>query len=364
MQALTPDTVTLATSPGPLPPTDSLLPQSLYFLKNDNAGFMQVYRLDPDGKTTRQITFEPSNVESYDVSPKDGSVAYTSNNQLLLVNSDGAGRNVLVDGGPLDSDDAYITRRVGGVVWSPDGETIAFGFGGLNFYALSSGGANRVLENLVDTSPGIPILREGYAPVAYAPDGRKLLVNIAYYEGGVYAIYYLDGGTLVRSPENPVSCCVGSWSPDGSVYYAASPYLGLIAPGLWRINADGTVVALLGIDSSQGGPIHFAQSPILGPDGRLYFFYNSVPSVEEVTSRTPLFMVSSEQDGVSDRVNLLPTPFDPVNEILWAPDASFAVMAFAPLPEVYQGGRVEMVYTDGRPRITLVPFAQDMRWGP
>lgn len=358
MQALTPGI------PPTVPPGGDLLPHALYYLDHDSAGFLQVNRLDRDGSTVHQITFEPANVDSYAVSPVDGSVAYTSNNQLLLAAPDGSGRRVLVDGGPLGSDESYYTSQVGGVAWSPDGATIAFGFGGLNFYALGSGAVNTALENSIDTAPGFPILREGYRPVAFAPDGEKLLVHIAYYEGGVFALYYLNGAALIRSPEDAVSCCEGSWAGDSSAYYAASPYLGMLIPGLWRLNADGTVDTLLDSDMQSGGELHFAQAPLLAPDGRLYYFYNSLPAFEDFISRLPLYMVRSAADGVTGRANLVTTPFEQVNEILWAPDASFAILAFAPLPEIYQGGRAEMVYPDGRPNAVLVPFARDMRWGP
>ena len=56
--------------------------------------------------------------------------------------------------------------------------------------------------------------------------------------------------------------------------------------------------------------------------------------------------------------------FELMTESLWAPDASFIVVAFAPSPDVYQGGRAEIVYLDGRPNVTLTPFAQQMKWGP
>ena len=43
---------------------------------------------------------------------------------------------------------------------------------------------------------------------------------------------------------------------------------------------------------------------------------------------------------------------------------SFAVVAFAPVQDVYAGGEAEIVYTDGRPNVSLAPFAMDMKWGP
>src|SRR5512138_333816 len=90
------------TQPPAATPTPELLPHSLYYLNTDSAGLLQVFRLARDGKTVQQITFEPTNVDSFDVSPLDGSVAYGANNQLFLVDANGAGRRALVEGGPID----------------------------------------------------------------------------------------------------------------------------------------------------------------------------------------------------------------------------------------------------------------------
>src|SRR5690242_1232116 len=67
--------------------TLTLLPYSMYYLNNDSAGLLQVYRLERDGVTVKQVTFEPAAVEDYDVSRQNGSIAYVSNNQLLWVNA-------------------------------------------------------------------------------------------------------------------------------------------------------------------------------------------------------------------------------------------------------------------------------------
>lgn len=56
--------------------------------------------------------------------------------------------------------------------------------------------------------------------------------------------------------------------------------------------------------------------------------------------------------------------FEMMNEALWAPDASFVVVTFAPTEEVYEGGQAEIVYLDEKPNIMLTTFAQKMKWGP
>src|SRR5262245_40638673 len=99
LQALTP---VASASETPVPQAAGLLPHTLYFLGNDKTGILQVFRFEEDGKTLRQITFEPTAVNRYDVSRVDGSVVYVANNQLLLINADGSGRRVIVDGGPFD----------------------------------------------------------------------------------------------------------------------------------------------------------------------------------------------------------------------------------------------------------------------
>ena len=53
-----------------------------------------------------------------------------------------------------------------------------------------------------------------------------------------------------------------------------------------------------------------------------------------------------------------------MNEALWAPDASFVVVAFAPSEIDLKGGRAEIVYFDGRPNALLTNYAENMKWGP
>src|SRR5687767_12412562 len=195
-QALTaPAPETEVTSPAS---TSGLLPHSMYFLNNDSAGLLQVYRLDKDGVTVTQVTFEPANVRDCDVSGVDGGVVYVSNNQLLLVNADGSNRRVLLSGGAVDENNPFLTN-INSPVFSPNGETIAFGYKGLNFYSVASGVSNLVLADLVeDSGNGFMFPRELIWPEEYSADGSKLLVTLGYYEGASSAIYYPSGGALVR----------------------------------------------------------------------------------------------------------------------------------------------------------------------
>ncbi len=367
LSAVTPPTPLASPQPTQPPsptPVPNLLPHSLYFLNNDKNGLLQVFRLAADGKTLQQITFEPAAVDGFDVSPVDGSVVYGSNNQLLLVDANGAGRRILVDGGPVN-DNSRFTNSVGDPVWSPDGKTIAFSHGGLNFYSIATGSVSQVLQNQINTDQGFPIVQEVYSPNRYSPDGTKLLINIGFSEGGTFAIYHPSDNTVVRfSQAQPGNiCCEVRWVPDSSGLYVASQSIGMVDSGLGFVNgATGQVTVLLP-GSAPDSSYNFAAGPQVGPDGKLYFFFNNLPQIP-VSGHTPMSLYRAGTDGVQDRTKLKPDVFDTLNEVLWAPDASLAVVAEGSAADVYSGGIVSIVYPDSRPDVKLVDFGQRLRWGP
>jgi hypothetical protein len=366
--------VTLAalTAPAPNPGASGLglLPHAMYFLNNDKTGIVQVFRLEKDGSTLTQLTFEPAKVEDYDVSRLDGSVVYVSNNQMLLVNTDGSGRRLLLDGGPKDKNNPYLTD-IRSPVFSPDKQTIAYGNGGLNFYSIASGQSDRVLENeIVDQGGGLLVPTALYSPEAYSADGTKLVITISHYEGATAAIYYPNGGQLVnlKNPSGEWICCGETeWNADGSAFYAASSTTGMTIGGLWRVDAASGNITTLLTGSFDTDPADLAEEPFPAPDGQLYFFFMSMPNAEhnEIIDRVPLQLVRAALDGVTNRTVLRPATYELMNEALWAPDASFVITAMAPAPGVYQGGAAELVYTDGQKAVVpLVPFAMEMKWGP
>ncbi|HEX2696803.1 MAG TPA: hypothetical protein VHM28_03795 [Anaerolineales bacterium] len=369
LQAFTPAATPVASpipSPvaSPSPSNSNLLPRSLYFLNNGNpSGDLQIFRLERDGKTVHQITFEPAAVGNFDISATDGSVVYMSNNQMLLVDANGAGRRVLVDGGAVTNENR-LTNTVALPTWSPDGKTIAFAHNGLGFYSLDTGAINEVLTNQIDTSQGFPIVSAIYAPIKYSPDGTKLLINISYNEAGTMGIYDLGNNTLTKlnRPDGGLFCCTVAWTPDSAGVYGASPTLGIVDSGLLFANASSGEVSILIPGSAPDGTYNFADAPMVGPDGQLYLFFNNLTEIP-TTNRPPLFMVRSASDGVTDRTQLRPDALKDANEILWAPDASFAIVAYPPAAGAYGGGVPYIEYPDGRTVSLGTDFAMLMKWG-
>ena len=149
---------------------------------------------------------------------------------------------------------------------------------------------------------------------------------------------------------------------DSSAFYAASATTGMFNAGLWKVDASNGQVATLFTGGYDAGVFNYAGEPYLAPDGQLYFFFHT--SNNELNQRTPLQLVRSAADGITGRTVLRPDTFELLNEALWAPDASFVVIAIAPTQDVYFGGQAEVTYLDGRPSVVLTPFAQQMKWGP
>src|SRR5215212_5151072 len=343
------------------------LPRSFYYLGSDSAGLTQVFRIERDGITQRQLTSESVSVNDYDVSLVDGSVAYVANNQLLLINADGSNRRVLVDGGVMDPNNPFISN-VSSPVFSPDGQTLAYGYQGLQMYYFSTGDSDLIIENQIeDVGGGLFVPRELYSPERYSPDGSKLLITLGYYEGASSAVYYPATNALVRleGGEGALICCDETeWSADGSSVYAANPTMGMFSSGLWRVDAATGEVSTLIPGDAGGGNYNVADEAYLAPDGQLYFLFATVPAPEGIITRSPLQIVRSAPDGVTGRTVLSTEDFQLLNEALWAPDATFLVAVISSTPEIYQGGQAKIVYLDGRPSVPLVPSAQQMKWGP
>jgi hypothetical protein len=350
----------------------SLLPHSLYFLGRDNQSLNQLYRMERDGKTIMQLTYEPVSVVDYDISRVDGSVVYEVDNQLVMINADGSNRLVLVEGIPNPD----VTRGYYHPVFAPDGQTLAYNRSGINLYTVSTGVASLVLENQLIEEPEFHG-RESYSPEQFSPDGTKLVVHLLYSDTSAMAIYYPASNSLVRltcAADNHI-CSDGSWfysdiewSADSSSFYAAVPTATSIYAGdsLWKVDAaTGAVISVTPSTTGDGLAIvpkelHHA------PDGQMYFFFGTYDVNSGFFDAPEMKLVRSEPDGVTNRTVLRDENFVLMQDALWAPDASFAIVASAPTPNWDQeGGVLELYYADGEKSIVwLAPHGQQLKWGP
>jgi len=363
---------TVVTTQTEVPGTDTadLLSRPLYFLGKDSQSLTQVYRIERDGRTTSQITNETVPVTDYDVSRVDGSIAYVASNQLLLANADGSNRHMLIDGGSSADLRGYYNP-----VYSPDGKTLAYSREGLNLYDFSTGLSNLVLA---DQPLGGSLPPELYVPDKFSPDGTKLLLKVGHPPDSPWtaAIYSISTKTLtpISDGNESLSCCTmyggAEWSSDGSNLYAVATTLDSSTPfgALWKVDAaTGAVTTLMAGAAGEGDArlFYLPYKPYPAPDGHLYFFSAKFAESAGYFRRVPLILVRSKPDDITTNWFVLRADtFDLMNEALWAPDASFVIVASAPAEDVYDGGQAEIVYLDGRPKVVLTTFAQEMKWGP
>lgn len=353
-------------------PTNSvsdLLPHALYYLGKDNTGLLQVFRMERDGKTRSQLTTEPVNVLDYDVSLRDGSLAYEIDNQLILINEDGSNRRILASGNKHSS-----MTGIYHPVFTPDGGVLAYAFGGLNLYSMQNGNSTLAIP---DHPLGGPLPPETYVPEKFSPDGTKLLISVGHPPDSPFtgAIYFPATQVMMQfgTDSQSLTCCThyggAEWSADSSSFYAVArtPDASFAGGELWKVDAKSGAVTVLSQGSAGEGAnliLYFPYKPYFAPDGHLYFFFTKFPETAGYTQRAPLIIVRTVPDDMVNQWTVMHgEPLDLVNEALWSPDASFVIAILAPSQDIYDGGQAKIIYLDGRPSIDLISFAQNLKWG-
>jgi WD40 repeat protein len=344
-----------------------MLPHSLYFLSEDAHGSSQVWRLEADGQTSRQLTDEDGGVDEFDVSPADGQVAYIANNQLILINAAGSERTPLVGGGTVDQDSNlyHFTQKLNGVSWAPDGGLLAYGLNGIHLYYTAEQRDQHVIQNLIGENDTEEFFPEAlYSPVSWSADGQHLLVEVAFLEGASLAVYHLQDDTLVRLGGEGIVCCLPAWTPDSRSVLVASPVMGILPSGLWRYNAETGAEEELIHHTSEDGTLNFAAWPLQSADDELRYFFNNMAAFPQ--AEPALLMVSAGSDAISDRAPLRAEYWENY-EVLWAQDGHLAV-AVQPATGVEPGwprtGPIVLIPATPEPVVPLLVNGHCLRWGP
>jgi hypothetical protein len=349
-----------AAVPSDTPGGPSLLGHSLYYL-SEESGSLQVWRLEADGVRHAQITNEAMAVDGYDVSRLDGSVAFVSGNQLYRVQSDGSHRQLLVDNSAAntEADGFFYRERISNPRFSPDGRYLAYAYDGLWVLDIQTSQAVHLLSNEVDDS--VPEVL--YFPQEWASDSQQLIIEKAFLEGSSLAVVNPLAEELVNDFEvEGLLCCHAVWAPDNRSVLVASPYLGLVEPGLWRYDTRTGVQSTL-IESASDELYQFVGWPLQLANGDLQYFYASAAELPEDGSDLPLYMVRSAADGESSRSQLRSDAFS-IIEALWAEDGSLALLVHASSSVSGASGPVALVFSDGSQIQGLLDEAQQLRWGP
>lgn len=287
-----------------------MLPAPLYYLNPEDN---QVWRVEQDGRTLTPVSAEGSAVEQYAVNPVDGSVALLTDNDLILIGATGQERRVIVDAAPQSEGGVhwYLTDRISNPVWSPDGQTLAYGQNGIRFYHPTTGDTSLVLPN-GDLGSDEPV--HVYTPNSFAPDGGKLLLLVGWYQSGgaAPAVLHLNGDApLVELQGAGFPCCTFSWSQDSSAIFAANDSFGMLLPGLWRSDAATGETTTVVESELADGDVRVFDWPVHLEDDQIAVFTDQGARME-FESGQPHPMTLATVDVPSGAL-------DPVGEREWLP---------------------------------------------
>ncbi len=287
------------------PEQTTALPRSLYYLAADSSGKSQIYRLERDGVTLNQITFEQEDVTGFSISPVDGAVVYTVQNKLIIVDANGENGQTLIQESNVEN--------LFNPIWLSDGKIIVYDSGKDTAAYLFDEGKNEVLFPGSDT--------EDIYPVSFSPDGRKLLIRKhkipSSPESPVFIYDFASEALMPIAWHNQPYPCFGyiSWDTSDSFFCYFHVLAGGVVPGLWRVNAsDGSVESL--VESVQP-PFLLVDAPHQDIAGNLYYLYGE----DQGMAYSPLSLVRSGADGVTNREVLRPETFNVLNA-LWTPEGS------------------------------------------
>ncbi|NDJ33236.1 MAG: hypothetical protein GYB64_01080 [Chloroflexi bacterium] len=154
--------------------TGADLPTDLFFLAGQ-AGIDQVWRLPADGGAAEPLTNANSDVIDYTVSREGTQILYSSDGVLY--------RQPVGVGSPEDLITLTEETAAASPSWSPDGSRFAYSDGGIWLYDLETGQPRRLLFDRTEIITGSERQVERYLRPSWSPDGRWLLIQVAFFEG-------------------------------------------------------------------------------------------------------------------------------------------------------------------------------------
>lgn len=343
---------------------DQPLPKRLYFIEGKDQQ-AQVWRLETDGVTRTQLTREGAGVSDFAVSTVDGSIAFISENHLFLMDGDGKDRRLIADDSQVDwnAEDAVFRSSITNPEFSPDGQTLAYGFDGLHLYDLNTGADTHVLTNLGNLlGESFIFAKEVYVPGSWSPDGKRLLIVMSYFEGSTLAVMTPgEPQPFQRLWSSGPVCCQYVWSTDSRALLVANPDFGTQPPGFWRYDALTGAETVIVEGISEDGSMNFIGWPVQEKNGDLLYFASYLTRFSPDTGIS-LTMFRSKTDG-SKQEQILDEPLR-IWQALWAQDGSRAVILGRDDTGVV---KLWLARTDGSPLEVLVDPAQGIRslaWGP
>jgi Tol biopolymer transport system component len=221
-------------------------------------------------------------------SPDRSRLAYiAAEGSLVVVNADGSGERVILEGGRPSSLGAYANYPA----WSPDGKRIAFSSIGIQ--VINADGSQRT--RLTSPGAGDPANEDTAKQPAWSPDGSRIVFNaqsLPVTSSERLEIMNADGtNRRVLTADHRFRLGQPSWSPDGTrIAFRASggyygSWMGIISPegkGLRRVG-----------EHCSGG------HPAWSPDGKKIAFTDNYSIILMDADGSRMTRVPNTCDGYS-----------------------------------------------------------------
>ncbi|MEW5871098.1 MAG: hypothetical protein AB1894_17620 [Chloroflexota bacterium] len=331
-----------------------LLPAPLYLRDPE---MREIFRLEMDAVTLRQITQTGGCVSEFSSSPEAGALAYVACGTLLVSDLDGGDPHRVIEGGT-------------DLLWSPDGTQLAFYKQGVQLYSPADGKLRSLLaiKSRPDEERCGP---RCYTPLAWLPDSSGLL---ALSQDNEWAPQYAQV-VIFSLDASPSARPLQAWLHLTDVYEEGT-YLTFSPDGLSLLlgsqgleNSTVPILTQVDLGSGEAEPLLYARpafnarentallrAPRLLPDGRLAFLYGN----RAAGKGSDYYQIAAAEFGKisSFSVNAQYPQSFPIHfphHVLWSPDGALLAIASDASLAVYQ--------SDGSLLFSLPITAYQLGWG-
>jgi hypothetical protein len=327
-------------------PSGIQLPAPLYFLSPYN-GIQQIWRMERNNGIARPVTNSIQDIgalnrdiDAYDVSRHDGSLAYVSENNLYVLRPGTEVPELILDGEEIDPAEEWgkqVNNKIFAPLWSYDGKELAFSHNGVRVLNFET---NQIRSLITNNTVGLEDLLDWkvYYPTHWSPNGRSIAVGVSFYETGGLILLSANDGSMRNS--GSYGCCSFSFPDNSRYFYVASNS----RHGIGFAKVDWLTANALWLDIySDTEDVVWIDDPIV-VDDTMYFFIDSVLAWASINN-IPDYEVVSEARNISGR-------------ILWAQDASMLI--------VQDWGMEEPMYlwSSGAGLFQLDQRGKELKWGP
>ena len=281
--------------------------------------------LNLDNGESHVLAGDVPNLDAFVLSPDGRTLAYSAiadiarpetTSQLFLL---GTGS------GEMPRALAACTGRCFRIAWHPENNLVVWGdTQALWLYNQAATRPESLLANTTDTPEGTAV----YSPIAWAANGRYLLLWKSHFEGGSRAVFDVPTGQVIDVPDSLVYVdpfpAEIVWMPDDRLYVLRSQDEGQLRPmaELWRVSLDSGQLVLEESRRLSDQPL-YATAPRHLLDGR---FAYALVGATPVDGSGLYILTALAENETPERVNaVLPAPAAP--DIHWSPDGAGAVIA-------------------------------------